>query len=61
MKWIKFLILYCLILPVLFGCAGMEDPIVASLGDYGDSEYYITDGFQDYTVYAKYVYQSADL
>ena len=39
----------------------MEDPIIASLGAYRDSEYYITDGFQDYTIYAKYVYPSADL
>ena len=57
-----------LLFPVLFlqvlfltGCAMMEDPILDSFGEYTDSEYYITDGFQDYTIYAKYVYSSADL
>ena len=64
MKWIKMLILYVLIMMLLFACVtacAMEDPIVDSLGKYGDSAYYITDGFQDFTIYAKYVYPSADL
>ena len=61
MKWIKIFMLYCLMIPLFFGCAMLEDPIVASLGKYTDSEYYITDGFQEYTIYARYVYPSADL
>jgi len=50
-----------LIVILLASCAMLEDPIVASLGKYTDSEYYITDGFQDYTIYAKYGYSSAEL
>ena len=61
MKLTRFFLLLFLLVLLLTGCARMEDPIVASLGKYGDSEYYITDGFQDYTIYAQYVYSSADL
>ena len=61
MKLIRFFIFYVSLVLLLTGCAWLEDPIVDSLGEYTDSEYYITNGLQDYTIYAKYVYLSADL
>ena len=53
--------LYCLMIPLFFGCAMLEDPIVASLGDYETHVYFTSGGFQDYTDYAKYDYSAANL
>ena len=38
----------------------LEDPVLESLPDYLDKEYYTCGGFQDYTDYAKYTYRITD-
>lgn len=37
-----------------------QDPVLDSLPDYTDKEYYTCGGFQDYTDYAKYTYRSTE-
>jgi hypothetical protein len=46
---------------LLASCAMLEDPIVASLGDYETHVYFTSGGFQDFTDYAKYYYRSAEV
>ena len=50
-----------LIVILLASCAMLEDPIVASLGDYETHVYFTSGGFQDFTDYAKYYYRSAEV
>ena len=41
-------------------CAAPEDKVVASLGEYEKKEFFTSGGFQDYTDYAKYYFNSAN-
>ena len=50
-----------IIVIMLVSCAIPEDPIIASLGDYETQVYFSSGGFQDYTDYAKYYFQSAEV
>lgn len=45
-----------LALCLLASCPTPEDPVLASLGEYGKYEYYFEGAFQDSTDYAKYYY-----
>ena len=41
-------------------CAVPEDKVIASLGEYEKKEFFTSGGFQDYTDYAKYYFNSAN-
>ena len=45
---------------VLSSCIAPEDKVLNSLGEYRSCEFYTCGGFQDYTDYAKYYYDSVD-
>lgn len=45
---------------ILSGCLKPADKILNSIGTYNLREYYTSDGFQDYTDYAKYSYEEVD-
>lgn len=57
----KLIVAVCIfaIAITLASCSPPPDPVVSSLGEYIDYVYYSSDGFQDYTTYAKYHYPSA--
>ena len=57
---ILLLIISCLIF-ALSSCTTPEDKVLNSLGEYKSYEFYTEGAFQDYTDYAKYYYDSADL
>lgn len=56
---ILFLIAVCLF-TLLAACVIPKNKVLASLGEYRDHEFYTCGGFQDYTDYAKYYYDSVD-
>ena len=41
-------------------CAVPEDKVIATLGEYEKKEFFTSGGFQDYTDYAKYYFNSAN-
>ncbi len=50
-------ILVCIVfLLSICSCAGPEDKVIASLGEYEKNEFFTSGGFQDYTDYAKYYF-----
>ena len=54
-------VLVCVIfLLSITSCAAPEDKVIASLGEYEKMEFFTSGGFQDYTDYAKYYYDSVD-
>ena len=64
-----FVLLFLLPVLLLSGCVPYliasvfnvpEDEVIASLGAYESEEYYSSGGFQDFTDYAKYTYDSVD-
>lgn len=57
MKKLGFLLLSIMLLIGLCGCT-YQDPVLASLPDYKSEEFYTSGGFQDFTDYAKYAYDS---
>lgn len=57
MKKIVLALLIFVLIFVLFGCF-YTDPVIASLPDYKSECFYTSGGFQDYTDYAKYTYDS---
>lgn len=60
MKRIFAMVLSAFLIAILLAsCAMLEDPIVASLGDYETHVYFSSGEFQDYTDYAKYYFCSA--
>ena len=44
----------------LSSCSVPTDEVLNSLGNYKSKEYFTSVGFQDYTDYAKYVYEDTD-
>ena len=60
MKRLGFCLLAILLLLSLCGCI-YQDPVLASLPDYKNEVFYTSGGFQDYTDYAKYTYDSITL
>ena len=56
----KKLILFFLLLTLLLGLCGCAymDPVIRSLPVYDNEEFYTSGGFQDYTDYAKYTFDS---
>lgn len=57
MKKFRFLLLTIMLLLSLCGCT-YQVPVLATLPDYKNKEFYTSGGFQDYTDYAKYTYNS---
>lgn len=57
MKRVRYVLLFSLILSIMTGCSAGDD-LLSALPGYSSSEYYTTGGFQDYTDYAKYTYDS---
>lgn len=59
----KIMAVVCLLIFVLplVSCAVMEDPVIASLGEYDRRVFFSSGGFQDYTNYAKYYYTSTEV
>lgn len=45
----------------LASCTAPEDKVVASLGEYENRVFFTSGGFQDYTDYAKYYYNSDEI
>ncbi|MBR3819409.1 MAG: hypothetical protein IKJ41_09735 [Clostridia bacterium] len=60
MKKLWFLLLAIMLLFSLCGCT-YQDPVFASLPDYKNKEFYTSGGFQDFTDYAKYTYDTITL
>ena len=58
----KFLAL-CTIVALIFlsACDIPLDEVLSSLGSYKSKTYYTSGGFQDYTDYAKYIYEAIDI
>ncbi len=55
-------LLVCIVAFMPFSSCGLaEDRVAASLGKYTKYEFYTYGGFQDYTDYAKYYYESAKI
>ena len=59
-KQIALVLVCVVILLSISSCAGPEDTVIASLGKYEKNEFFTSGGFQDYTDYAKYYYDSVD-
>lgn len=57
MKKFKLFLFIFTLLFSLCGCS-YRDPVLASLPDYKNEFFYTDGGFQDYTDYAKYTYES---
>ena len=54
-------VLVCVIfLLSITSCTVPEDKVIASLGEYEKKEFFTSGGFQDYTDYAKYYFNSAN-
>ena len=49
-----------ILISTLSSCIAPEDKVLNSLGEYKSKEFYTEGGFQDYTDYAKYYYDSVD-
>ena len=63
MKRIKstvIILLLIFLISTLSSCIALEDKVLNSLGEYRSCEFYTCGGFQDYTDYAKYYYDSVD-
>ena len=55
-------VLVCVVfLLSISSCAVIEDKVIASLGEYEKNEFFTSGGFQDYTDYAKYYFNSANV
>ena len=54
---------FILVLSILLlsACSAPKDEVLASLGKYKSKEFFTSGGFQDYTDYAKYTYESLDI
>ena len=59
-KQIVVVLVCFLFLLSITSCAVPEDKVIASLGEYEKKEFFTSGGFQDYTVYAKYYFNSAN-
>ena len=57
MKKLGLLLLTLTLLLSLCGCS-YQDPVLATLPDYKTKVFYTSGGFQDFTDYAKYTYES---
>jgi hypothetical protein len=57
MKKLSFLLLVIALLLSLCSCT-YQDPVLSSLPNYKNEEFYTSGGFQDFTDYAKYTYDS---
>ena len=57
MKQLGLLLLTLTLLLSLCGCS-YQDPVLAALPDYKTKVFYTSGGFQDFTDYAKYTYES---
>ncbi len=57
MKKLGFILSAIMLLLSLCGCT-YQDPVLASLPEYKNEEFYTSGGFQDFTDYAKYTYDS---
>ena len=61
MKRATAVIIMLLILVCIFSaCILTDSPALVSLGGYQKREYYESEGFQDFTAYAKYYYENVD-
>ena len=60
MKKLGLLLLTLTLLLSLCGCS-YQDPVLASLPDCKSKVFYTSGGFQDFTDYAKYTYESVAL
>ncbi|MBQ4511335.1 MAG: hypothetical protein II984_11470 [Clostridia bacterium] len=60
MKKLIALIFVITILCSFCSCFTYEDPALSSLGEYSSKEFYSHGGFQDYTDYGKYYFESVD-
>ena len=63
MKKIKWLVIALLLICILSSCTlplSRQEKVLATLGSYVSEEFYTSGGFQDYTDYAKYQYESVD-
>lgn len=60
-KQIALIFLSVAFLLSVSSCAAPTDKVLESLGEYEKEEYYSSGGFQDFTDYAKYTYESIDL
>ena len=59
-KQIVVVLVCFLFLLSITSCAAPEDKVIASLGEYEKKEFFTSGGFQDYTDYAKYYFNSAN-
>ena len=59
-KQIVVVLVCFLFLLSITSCAVPEDKVIASLGEYEKKEFFTSGGFQDYTDYAKYYFNSAN-
>lgn len=59
----KIIIVYCffVMLLSLIACKASEDKVVTSLGKFETRKFYTSGDFQDYTDYAKYYFDSANV
>ena len=56
-----FAIIVVLSFLIVNGCSIFEDKVIRTLGKYETEEYFVSDGFKDYTAYAKYTYKNTDI
>lgn len=65
MKWIRRTILmlaaFCVIFVYLCACYTPEDRVPSTLGRFKNKEFYTSGGFQDYTDYGKYRFESVNV
>ena len=61
MRKFSALILVFIICISISACKAPEDKVLKSLGEYKNNVYYTEGEFQDFTDYAKYYYDSADI
>ncbi len=59
-KQIAVLFVCVVFLLSITACAVPKDNVIASLGEYEKKEFFTSGGFQDYTDYAKYYFNSAN-
>ena len=60
-RWVKrlaLLVCFLFVLATVIVCKAAEDKVIASLGKYESCQAFTSEGFQDYTDYAKYDYKS---
>lgn len=61
-RWVKrlaLLVCFLFVLATVVVCKAAEDKVIASLGKYESCQAFTSEGFQDYTDYAKYDYKCA--